>query len=71
MGEIALLVHVAPISDARDDSFGFWFDLVGELEISLALLLRLANSTLIVAAKIVVFYAKQRVSFLLVSFGVE
>ena len=67
---IASLVLVAPISDARDDPFGFWFDFVGELEISLALLLRLANSTLIVAAEIVFFYAKQRVSFLLVSFGV-
>lgn len=52
---IALLVHVAPISAARDDSFGFRFDLVGVLEISFALLLRLATSTLILAAVIVVF----------------
>ena len=55
---IALLVHVAPISDARDDPFGFWIDLVGVLEISLALLLRLATSTLIVAAVIVVFFMR-------------
>ena len=55
---IALLMHVAPISDARDDSFGFWFDLVVVLEISLALLLRLATSTLIVAAVIVFFFMR-------------